>query len=138
MQISLERVNDKFEFLASNQNGNQVTLDASAKIGGGDKSFRPMEMLLVGLAACSGIDILNILYKQRQEVTSFKIEIEAEREGDKTPSLFENIRVHVKVSGAVKEKKLAKALELTTEKYCSVYFILKETANIQYTYEIEA
>lgn len=136
MKIKVERVNDAFQMVGINENGNQVALDASTSIGGGDSAFRPMQMLLVGLASCSAIDILNILYKQKQEVLSFEVEVEGDRT-EEIPSIFKNIRVLIKVSGGLSQKKLEKAIHLTKEKYCSVYQILNASATINYDYELK-
>lgn len=136
MKINVERINEAFEMVGTNERGDKVNLDAATKIGGGDSAFRPMQLLLVGLASCSAIDILNILYKQKQEVQSFEIEVEADRTSE-IPSIFENIRVMIKISGAISEIKLEKAIRLTITKYCSVYKILQPTTSLTYDYELK-
>jgi|GEM_PF-13465 len=136
MKISLQRQNDYYHFLAHNESGATLQLDASPKIGGQNKGFRPMESLLAGLGGCSAIDIISILKKQRQQIDDFKIEIEAQRQEDTIPSIFETIEVTIIITGVVDERKLQKAIDLTVEKYCSVYHILKETASIHYSYEL--
>ena len=138
MKIKLQRQNDYYHFLASNESGATQHLDASPAIGGQNKGFRPMESLLAGLGGCSAIDIISILKKQRQQIDDFQIEIDANRKPNSTPSIFENITVNIIITGIVDEKKLQKAIQLTIDKYCSVYHILKETANINYTYELIA
>ena len=135
MKIKVNRVNDAFEMVGTNEGGSEVNLDAATKIGGGDSAFRPMQLLLVSLASCSAIDILNILYKQKQDVRSFEVEVEGERTDD-IPSIFNNIRVLIKASGSITDIKLEKAIGLTTTKYCSVYKILQPTASITYDYEL--
>jgi uncharacterized OsmC-like protein len=138
MRIKLTRVNEKFEFTGSNESGNKIHLDASKSIGGNETGFRPMQLLLIGLAGCSAIDILNILYKQKQHIDHFSVDVFAERENDVTPSLFKNISLKIIISGNLSEAKLMKAIDLTRDKYCSVYHILKETSTIKYSYEIES
>lgn len=135
MKISLERTNEAFEMTASNERGDVVKLDAAATIGGGDTAWRPMQLLLAGLASCSAIDILNILYKQKQEVSTFKIEVEGSRIPD-PPTTFDSISLHIQVSGNVATSKLEKAIALTQEKYCSVYHQIKDSASINYSYAI--
>ena len=137
MRIELTRVNKKFQFAGSNESGEKIVLDASKNIGGGETGFRPMQLLLISLAGCSAIDILNLLYKQKQIIDRFSIEVDAQRDSDVTPSLFENIALKIRVGGKVSDSKLSKAVALTKEKYCSVYHILKETSTIKYSYEIE-
>ena len=136
MKIKVERINDAFQLVGINENGNQVAIDASTNVGGGDTAFRPMQLLLVGLASCSAIDILNILYKQKQEVRSFEVEVEGDRTDD-IPSIFQDIRVLIKASGSLSALKLEKAIRLTKEKYCSVYHILEASASINYDYELK-
>jgi O-succinylhomoserine sulfhydrylase len=137
MNIELNLKNDKFHFEVTNQQGNTMQMDASPAIGGENKGFRPMETLLAGLGGCSAIDVLSILKKQRQEVEDVNIRISATRREKEMPAIFETINVHFIVSGRVDEEKLKKAIKLTTEKFCSVYHIMKETAKIFYTYEIQ-
>jgi uncharacterized OsmC-like protein len=136
MKITLDRQNDFYHFQAQNESGATLELDASPAIGGQNKGFRPMESLLAGLGGCSAIDIISILKKQRQIIEDFKIEIEADRSSETTPSIFKNIQVKIIITGNVDEKKLQKAIDLTVDKYCSVYHILKETAAIKYSYEL--
>jgi len=136
MKIKLQRQNDYYHFIAQNESGAALHLDASPSIGGQNKGFRPMESLLAGLGGCSAIDIISILKKQRQQIDDFKIEIDADRKTDQSPSIFQNIGVKIIITGIVDENKLKKAIALTIEKYCSVYHILKESATIDYTYEL--
>lgn len=138
MNIELNLKNGKFHFEAQNESGNILMMDASPAIGGENKGFRPMETLLAGLGGCSAIDILSILKKQRQEVEDVQIKISATRREHEQPAIFEQINLHFIVIGKVEEEKLKKAIELTREKYCSVYHIMKETATIDYTFEIKA
>lgn len=136
MKIKLQRQNNHYHFIAENESGAQLHLDASPAMGGQNKGFRPMESLLAGLGGCSAIDIINILKKQKQQIDDFKIDINASRRTKMQPAIFEAITVHIIITGSVDELKLQKAIALTAEKYCSVYHILKETAQIDYTYEI--
>nr|WP_081909592.1 aminotransferase class I/II-fold pyridoxal phosphate-dependent enzyme [Aureispira sp. CCB-QB1] len=136
MKITLNRQNDFYHFLAQNESGARLELDAAPSIGGQNKGFRPMESLLAGLGGCSAIDIISILKKQRQEIIDFQIEIEANRDTEAVPAIFKDIEVKIIITGTVDEKKLQKAIDLTVDKYCSVYHILKETAAINYSYEL--
>ncbi len=137
MKIELIRKNDAFHFDAYNEAGNVLSMDANAEIGGEEKGFRPMQTLLAGLGGCSAIDVLQILKKQRQEVTHCSIGIEAERETGKDIALFTSIHVHFRLSGVLQAEKVEKALRLSFEKYCSVAAILEKTAQIEYSYEIQ-
>jgi putative redox protein len=136
MNITLQRQDDAYHFVARNETGNSVSLDGSPSIGGGNKGARPMELMLMGLGGCSGIDIVSILKKGRQEPREFDIEIDADRDPDHVPSLFTNIRVRYIFSGDLDPAKVRRAIELSLEKYCSVAKILERTASITYTYTI--
>ncbi len=100
------------------------------------KAFRPMELLLAGLVSCSGVDILEILKKQRQVFESYHVHIEGIREEGKVPSLFETIQLIFSFEGDLNPEKVKRAVDLSMEKYCSVSRILSETANIKYEIKI--
>jgi putative redox protein len=136
MEINLIRKNDKYNFEAENPAGERVQLDAKPEIGGEGKGFRPMEMLLVGLGGCSGIDVVNVLKKQKEPLTDIKINIKASREEDEVPSIFKEITIHFDLYGALNPQKVERALALTFEKYCSVSHILQKSAQIHFNYTI--
>jgi uncharacterized OsmC-like protein len=94
-----------------------------------------MELLLASISSCSAIDILSILKKQRQSFSDFEIITNGKR-ADATPAIFEKIDLQINIIGNVDPLKLEKAIELTKEKYCSVYHILSKTAEINYTFKI--
>ncbi len=121
---------------ATNDSGNIISMDGAPSIGGQDKGFRPMELLLAGLGGCSSIDIIGILKKQRQELKNIEVEIDAEREKDKVPSLFRNIHIKFKLEGNLHESKVKKAIELSMDTYCSVAKTLEKTAKITYEHSI--
>ena len=114
MKVTLNRVNENFHFELKNDRGHIVNVDARPEFGGNDMGPSPMELLLMGVAGCSGIDMISILKKQRQEITSFKAEVVFYLEGN------------------IKEGKAAKAAQLSFEKYCSVSKTLEPTATIHY------
>jgi len=134
MEIELTRNKAQFEFTATN-NQAQLPICASPVLGATQNGFRPMELLLVGLASCLSIDVLTILYKQKQDINKYQVKVKATRK-EAEPPIFETITVSLYVWGKVSDIKLYKALELTKEKYCSVYHILKPTSQIQTQYFI--
>lgn len=136
MEINLIRKNDKYNFEAQNPSGEIVNLDAKPEIGGEGKGFRPMEMLLVGLGGCSGIDVVNVLKKQKEPLDDIRINIQAERREDETPAIFKEIRIHFDLYGSLNQQKVERALALTFEKYCSVSKILERSATIDFSYTI--
>ena len=137
MKIVINRVDNNFNLKATNSEGQSLLMDAAPEIGGSNKVMRPMQLLLSALGGCSAVDIINILKKQRQDLKDFKVEIEAEREEGKTPSLFTQIHVHFILIGKIEPDKVKKAIKLSMEKYCSVSRILEKSATIKYSFEIQ-
>ena len=125
VKVELERVNGAFGFEAKDANGHIVKIDTSPETGGENFGVRPMQLLLMGLGGCSGIDILSILKKQRQKVTGFRMRIEGEREPGKDPSLWKKVDLVFEMKGDVDKEKAEKAVALSMEKYCSVSETLK-------------
>lgn len=136
MEINLIRKNDKFNFEAENPAGEKVQLDAKPEIGGEGKGFRPMEMLLVGLGGCSGIDVVNVLTKQKEPLKDIKINIKATRRDEEMPPIFKEITIHFDLYGALSVPKVERALDLTFDKYCSVSNILGRSATLNFSYTI--
>jgi putative redox protein len=137
MIIDIKKNQGAFHFEANNESGNIVHMDASPAIGGENKGPRPMEMLIMALGGCSGIDIVSILSKQKIEVKDFRIKIDAEREADAIPSLFKKIHMNFFFKGDIDKGKLLRAIDLSLEKYCSVAKTLESTAKITYSLTIE-
>ena len=136
MKIEVTRLDDAYNFLATNDKGNTVEMDSSLEHGGADKGFRPMQMLLAGLGGCSGIDVVDILKKQKQSLKDLKISIEGEREANAVPSLFKKINIHFTFYGDVEETKAKRAVELSMDKYCSVAKTLDKSAEISYSFSV--
>lgn len=121
MKITLKRIDDAFNFEAKNEDGRTVLMDAAEKIGGRNRGVRPTQMLLMALAGCSAIDIINILKKQRQQIDDFQAEVEGEQEDLKDAAkVFTDIHVVFKLKGNIEPEKAKRAVELSMEKYCSV------------------
>ena len=136
MNINLIRKSGKFNFEAKNESGFTVELDAKAAIGGEGKGFRPMEMLLIGLGGCSGIDMVNVLTKQKEPLDDIKIAIIATRKEEEMPPIFDVIDIHFDLFGDLSTQKVERALQMTFDKYCSVSNILGRSATINFTYKI--
>ena len=136
MQVELNRIDNDFHFLATGSTDVPVHIDAALKIGGHDAGARPMELILMGLAGCSAIDIILILKKQRQIVKDFKILVDGTRRDGKLPGVFEKINLHFILSGTIKEDRLARAIKLSMDKYCSVTAMLRPTVEITTSFEV--
>lgn len=126
MKIALKRIDDGFNMEAVDEQGHKVLMDSSIENGGKNNGVRPMQMLMMGLGGCSAIDVVIILKKQRQEITDFRIEIEADREKGKEPSLWEKAHIVFHLSGNIDADKAARAVELSMNKYCSVAETLRQ------------
>ena len=95
-----------------------------------------MEMLLLGMGGCSAFDVMTVLRKSRQQVTDCRVELKAER-ADAVPSVFTRIHLHFVVTGvALKESHVARAVQLSAEKYCSASIMLENAGvEISHTHE---
>lgn len=133
MKISLNRINDDFLFECTNAQGNSIMLDNTSQPGATGVS--PMESVLMAVAGCSGIDVVSILKKQRQEITGFKAEVEGERIPVEDARPFKSITVKFMLEGNIDPKKAYKAAQLSFEKYCSVSKTLEP--NVEICYEVE-
>lgn len=123
--IELSRVQHDFGFEAKDAYGHIVHMDTSPDSGGHNFGVRPMQMLLMGLAGCSAIDVISILKKQRQEVRDYKMVVKGEREAGVTPSVWKDIHIEFHIYGDVDLDKAQRAVELSMDKYCSVSATLK-------------
>jgi putative redox protein len=124
-RIEIKRVDDDYAFEATDTNNHSLRMDAAETIGGHNSGIRPMQTLLSGLGGCSGVDIISILKKQRQEVKDFTMVIDGEREEGKEPSLWKHIHIQFTFTGNIDADKAAKACALSLDKYCSVAATLR-------------
>jgi putative redox protein len=123
-------------FKATSGSGHAVQLDGPPDHGGKNQGPRPMEMVLMGLGACSSFDVMSILQKSREDVTDCHAELEAER-ADAVPSVFTKIHLHFVVTGNnLKANLVKRAVSLSAEKYCSASIML-EKAGVEITHSHE-
>jgi putative redox protein len=128
---------DGVQFVAESGSGHSIVVDGPPEKGGRNTGARPMELLLMGLGACSSFDVVNILQKARQSITDCHAEITAERV-DAVPAVFSKIHLHFLVTGKeLKDKQVAKAVSLSADKYCSASIMLgKGGVEITHSYEV--
>ena len=137
MKVTLKRLNDSYHMEAVNETGCTIQMDGTESIGGQNLGATPMQVVLMALAGCTSIDVISILKKMKQEVTDYRVEVDADKPADVVPSLFTEIRLKYVLSGpALEDAKVKRAIELSAEKYCSVSKILEHTARIKWSYEI--
>lgn len=137
MKVELNRVDDDFHFEATGVSNVPIHIDGALDIGGHNAGARPMEMLLMGLAGCSAIDVILILKKQRQIIEDFRITVEGQRPADAIPNPFQAIHLHYFLKGNLDEEKARRAIDLSMDKYCSATAQLRPTAAITYSLTIE-
>jgi putative redox protein len=107
-----------------------IPLDAKPQAGGHDLGFQPLQLLAIGLAGCTAMDVISILVKKRQAVTAFEVSAEIER-ADEHPKVFTKILLHYKVTGKnIDEGAVARSVELSETKYCGAQAMLQKTAEI--------
>ncbi|HEY1039767.1 MAG TPA: OsmC family protein, partial [Bacteroidia bacterium] len=121
---------------AVNENGNTILMDGSEAIGGHNKGMRPTQLLLSAVGGCSAIDIISILKKQKQEITSFEIVVDGTKESVEEYSLFRKIHIKYLLKGNVDKDKAERAAKLSIDKYCSVSKTLEPTAEITWSVHV--
>jgi len=127
---------EDLQFIGESGSGHTIVMDGPEELGGHGTGMRPMELLLLGMGGCTSFDMVQMLKKGRQDIRDCVVEIESER-SDEIPKVFTKIRVHYKVTGKnLKEAQVKRAVELSTEKYCSASIMLGKTAEITHDYEI--
>jgi putative redox protein len=124
------------QFIGDSESGHALVMDADASAGGRNTGPKPMELLLISAGGCSGMDIISILKKKRQEVTGLEIEVKGEKAGD-YPMKFTDITLKFIVRGRnISESAVKRAVELSMTKYCSVKATLEGTAKMHYSIKI--
>lgn len=123
-------------FVGESGSGHSVVMDGPPESGGRNLGIRPMEMLLIGMGGCSAFDVVHILRRGRQQVDNCVAELEAER-AETEPKVFTKIHLHFIVTGrGLSEDRVARAVELSAEKYCSASIMLGKTAEITHDFEL--
>lgn len=109
---------NRMTFTGSSESGFEVPLGAGLEVGGDDDGFRPMELVAIGLAGCTAMDVISILQKKKQEVTAFEVRVHTERASEH-PRVFTRIMIEYIISGAsVERAAVERAVQLSSEKYC--------------------
>lgn len=124
--------------MGETESGHALIMDGPPDAGGKNRGPRPMELLLLGTGGCSTFDVLHILRKSRQQVSDCHVEIDADR-AEAEPKVFTRIHFHFVVTGRdLKPEVVARAIQLSAEKYCSASIMLGKTADITHDFEIVA
>jgi len=135
MNLSVNWI-DGMLMVGKSHSGHSITMDGPIDIGGENLGVRPMEMLLLGVAGCTMIDVVTTLKKMRQELSHCETKINAER-ANEHPKVFTDIHIHFIVKGNdLDSKKIEKAITLSAEKYCSASIMLGKTAKITHDFVV--
>lgn len=124
------------QFVGTSSSGHALVMDGDPAAGGQNSGPRPMELLLLGIGGCSGMDVISILKKKKQDVTGIEIAVKGEKAED-YPKKFTDITLEFAVRGRnISEEAVKRAVELSMNKYCSVKATLEGTAKVNFSYTI--
>lgn len=136
MECRVKWTGDGMSFLAETGSNHAIVMDGAPEAGGRNLAPRPMEMLLVGTGGCTAFDVVLILKKGRHAVTGCEVSLHAER-AETEPKVFTRIHFHFRVTGKqLKPDVVARAIDLSKDKYCSASIMLGKTAEITHDFEI--
>ena len=133
-RIALATLTKDMEFVARTNSDHEVRMDAADASGGHNNGPRPAELPYVGLAGCTGMDVISILRKMRQDAATFQVEVEGLERTQEHPKRWTKIRVIFTVTGEVEAEKLERAIDLSRTRYCGVSDVLRPAIDIQYVY----
>jgi putative redox protein len=126
----------KMTFIGRAGTNHLVPMDTTAEFDGDSAATKPLELLLIALGGCTGMDIVPLLKKMRQDVTAIDFNITSERT-EEHPRVYTRIDIEYVVTGRqLEEDKVKRAIELSQEKYCSVSAILKKACPVNYTWRV--
>jgi putative redox protein len=124
------------QFNVSSATGHSISLDVPASEGGEDQGPTPMELLLMSLAGCTGMDVISILRKQRQEVSKYEVKVHGTR-ADTHPRVYIDVTVeHIVTGHHVDPQAVRRAIELSSSKYCGVSQTVAKTAKITTSFAV--
>ena len=135
MEVRVNWVEDVM-FVAESETGHSIVLDGAPESGGRNMGMRPMELMALSVGSCSSYDVVTILRKARQQITSCEARVTAQR-ADAIPAVFKSIHLRFRIVGKnLREKQVERAIELSAEKYCSASIMLKN-AGVEVTHDFE-
>lgn len=124
------------QFVGEADSGHAIVMDGTLEVGGKDTGLRPMELLLIGIGGCSGMDVISILRKKKQAVSGFEINVQGQKAED-YPKKYTGITLEFVIKGRdISEDAVKKAVQLSMDKYCSVKATLEGSAKIEFAYRI--
>ncbi len=124
-------------FTGTSDGGYIIPMDAKEAVGGRGLGFQPLQLFAIGLVGCTGMDVISILQKKRQEVTKFEVSAEIEQ-AEEHPKVFTKILLEYKITGKnLDQKSVERAVELSENRYCGAQAMLRETAEITHAIHIQ-
>ena len=127
---------EKMQFIGTADSGHGVVMDAPPSVGGSNTGSKPSELLLTAFGGCSGMDVISILRKKKQDVTDLEMNVTGET-AEGHPSLFTHMHIEYVVTGrAIEEDAVKRAIDLSLDKYCMVGNTLGKAAKITHSYSI--
>ncbi|OQX88879.1 MAG: hypothetical protein B6D65_05255 [candidate division Zixibacteria bacterium 4484_93] len=127
---------DGLTFIAKGESNHYLVLDTNPAVGGSDAASQPMELMLISLGGCTGMDVVSILKKKRVDFDSLEINVDAER-ATEHPKVFTKIDVEFVVRGDnIPAEAVERSIFLSATKYCPASAMLRKTAKIEYRYKI--
>jgi putative redox protein len=128
---------DGLRFEATDSMGHSIVMDAPKQSGGEGTGFSPMQLLLIALGGCTGMDVVHVMRKQRQQIGGLEVLVSGKRVKE-PPRVYSNIQVEYKVKGKdIKENAVQRAIQLSEDKYCSVGATLKTKAEMRSSYTVQ-
>ena len=126
----------RLTFTGTADSGFSVPLGAKAAVGGDDDGFRPMELIALGLAGCTAMDVMSILRKKRQDVTEFEVHVHVER-AEEHPKVFTEAEIEYLITGhGVDETAVLRAIGLSANRYCPAQAMFNQVMTIKLKYHI--
>jgi putative redox protein len=125
------------QFVGSAGSGHAVVMDADTNVGGANSGSRPMELVAMALGGCTGMDVISILRKKKQDVLGLQIHVKGQK-AEEFPKKYESMHIEYVIKGRnISEEAVQRAVELSTDKYCAVGGTLRCAAPITHSFRIE-
>jgi putative redox protein len=135
MKSTIKHV-DNMQFIGTADSGHAVVMDGPPSVGGNNTGAKPSELLLMGFGGCTGMDVISILRKKKQDVTDFEMHVNGET-SESHPKMFTDIHIEYVVTGRnISEDAVKRAIELSLERYCTVGTTIGKAAKITHSYKI--
>lgn len=136
MPVAKVKYTDGMQFVGEAGSGHAIVMDGDAEVGGNNTGLRPMELLLIGVGGCSGMDVVSILKKKRENITGLEVLVNGKK-ADEHPKKYTDVDIEFIVKGKnLSDEAVKKAVQLSMDKYCSVKATIEGTAKVNFTYKI--